>query len=241
MDFNEAQDNYPGSYRFPMLKPDAAKSVARLQEEAYNLKCALGADGYVICRTNEFSVSSDFQHMTVSLSSADRLMMHTAAAIEGAIQIHMERSLLPFTWRSDGGKAVTCPFVQELRARTIDVSGVGFPVKLGKTGSGFTLFFGPNLKLPDDRLIELHRLIYQIMRELLELDVREIERRRKLNSQEQQCLQLVADGYKSDAIAKELGLSVNTVNVYLETVVKKFEAANRMQAVAMAIRFGIIS
>lgn len=62
-----------------------------------------------------------------------------------------------------------------------------------------------------------------------------------LTPKEVQVLDLISDGNTSESIAETLRISVHTVNTYIRNVCEKLEAANRTQAVAKAIRSGIIS
>ncbi|MEX3007010.1 LuxR C-terminal-related transcriptional regulator [Hoeflea sp. TYP-13] len=210
-----------------------------LEDAAQELRAILGADGYVVCRINRFAPSKT-QRVTVVLSSVDRNMRRALSAIGEAIENHMERSLLPFAWTAAGHEAAVGTFVEPLPVKALDVPGVGFPVKLGIMGNGFALFFGSDLDLSGDRVVEIHRDIYRIMRELLALDVQRISPHQTLNDRELQCLQLAADGYKSEAIAEELTLSVHTVNAYLGFAATKLDSVNRIQAIAKAIRLGLI-
>ena len=61
-----------------------------------------------------------------------------------------------------------------------------------------------------------------------------------VSPRELQCLRLTADGLTSDDIARRLGLSVHTANQYLANVAEKLNAANRVHAVAKALREGLI-
>jgi DNA-binding CsgD family transcriptional regulator len=62
-----------------------------------------------------------------------------------------------------------------------------------------------------------------------------------LSDREVQCLTWTAAGKTSSEIAEILGLSEHTVNHYLNHVARKLGAVNRVQAVVMAIRLGLIS
>ena len=62
-----------------------------------------------------------------------------------------------------------------------------------------------------------------------------------LNDREIECLQLVGNGMKSEAIGEQLNLSVHTVNAYLGSATTKLNAVNRIQAIAKAIRLGVIA
>ena len=232
-------DNPDVCQPWPMKTEGDPDGASDLEDAAQELRTMLGADGYVVCRVNRFA-SSDSQRVSVVLSSLDREMRKTVSHISPAIEAHMEWSLLPFTWAGEAGGKAAGPFVEGLGVRNASVSGVGFPVKLGIMGNGFALFFGSKLDLSGDRVIEFHRDIYRIMRELLALDVQRISPHQNLNDRELQCLQLAADGHKSEAIAEELSLSVHTVNAYLGFAATKLDAVNRIQAIAKAIRLGLI-
>ncbi|MGH2739020.1 MAG: response regulator transcription factor [Actinomycetota bacterium] len=53
-------------------------------------------------------------------------------------------------------------------------------------------------------------------------------------------LRLVADGYKSPEIAGQLGLSPYTVKNYLERIYDRLGAMHRVDAVAIALRSGLM-
>ncbi|WP_225768280.1 response regulator transcription factor [Inquilinus sp. Marseille-Q2685] len=61
-----------------------------------------------------------------------------------------------------------------------------------------------------------------------------------LAPQERACLAGVARGASSKLIARQLGLSMHTVNAYLATARRKLKAASRSEAVAMALSSGLI-
>lgn len=207
-------DNLDDCQAWPQKSDMDPEGSTELEDAAQELRMILGAEGYVVCRVNRFAASNT-QRITVVLSSVDRQMRKTLSTVGPAIEAHMEWSLLPFAWSGEDSAAAVGPFIEELSVDGAPVAGVGFPVKLGIMGNGFALFFGPDLDLAGDRVVEFHRDIYRIMRELLTLDVQRISPHQNLNDRELQCLQLAADGHKSEAIAEELSLSVHTVNAYL--------------------------
>jgi DNA-binding CsgD family transcriptional regulator len=61
-----------------------------------------------------------------------------------------------------------------------------------------------------------------------------------LAPQERACLAGVAGGGSSKLIARQLGLSMHTVNAYLASAKRKLKAASRSEAVAMALAAGMI-
>jgi DNA-binding CsgD family transcriptional regulator len=62
----------------------------------------------------------------------------------------------------------------------------------------------------------------------------------RLTAREQQVLELVAEGYSNTMIATRLHLSENTVKTYMETLLTRFNARNRAEAVAAASRLNIL-
>jgi LuxR family quorum sensing-dependent transcriptional regulator len=62
-----------------------------------------------------------------------------------------------------------------------------------------------------------------------------------LSEREVQCLQLIAGGKTSWAIAGILRISQHTVNAHIRNIVRKLGVATRPQAVAEAMRRGLIS
>lgn len=62
----------------------------------------------------------------------------------------------------------------------------------------------------------------------------------RLSSGELICLRLASGGLTSEQIAHESGYQVDTVNTYIKNATKKVGASNRTQAIAEAIRRGLI-
>jgi len=76
------------------------------------------------------------------------------------------------------------------------------------------------------------------VQELLERAPRGHETR--LTTREREVLQLVAEGYSSPAIAKELGLSVKTVETHRGKLMTKLEASNVAGLVRAAVKMGLV-
>lgn len=218
----------------------SSSALAELEHAALEQMTNLGADGYAVCRTKRFA-REDQDRVTVVFSSTDDSMRDVLTNLGPQVLSHMEKSLLPFSWSAtDDHSSPSTGFVQQLPLQSSGPGGVGFPVRLGIMGNGFLVFFGPHLDLSGDRIVEIHREAFRLLRGLLKLDVNKTVTRESLNDRELQCLQLAADGYKSEAIAAELQLSVHTVNAYLGFAAGKLDAVNRIQAIAKAVRLGLI-
>lgn len=62
-----------------------------------------------------------------------------------------------------------------------------------------------------------------------------------LTAREAEVLALVAEGASNKAIARRLGISVHTAKFHVAAVLDKLDAASRADAVAQAIRLGVLS
>ncbi len=61
-----------------------------------------------------------------------------------------------------------------------------------------------------------------------------------LTRREREVLQLLASGLETRLIARELGVSVHTCRGYVKAILAKLEAHSQLEAVARAMRFGLI-
>ena len=66
------------------------------------------------------------------------------------------------------------------------------------------------------------------------------EGERTLTARQSEILQMLADGLQTDAVARQLGLSTETVRTHTKRILAKLHADTRTQAVAIAIRNGLI-
>ena len=154
---------------------------------------------------------------------------------------HLNSSPCPLIFAPHGAPVFDAAPVRVVRTETGTGMDLVFPVQLGTMGNGFTVFFDVRAMLSNDLLIDLHRKSLAVMREKLRLAFGIASGLEKLNDREIECLQLVGNGMKSEAIGDQLNLSVHTVNAYLGSATTKLNAVNRIQAIAKAIRLGIIA
>ena len=61
-----------------------------------------------------------------------------------------------------------------------------------------------------------------------------------LSQRELQCLQRLASGLANSGIARSLGISEPTVAMHISNARRKLGASTRIQAVALAVRHGLI-
>ena len=111
-----------------------------------------------------------------------------------------------------------------------DVSGVRGAVSLAGDRELFS-----REEIKDLLYIAIH--VFDRLAEIRNLDVRVVD---ALTDREIDCLNWTAAGKTSAEIAEILTLSEHTVNHYLNRATKKLDTVNRTQAVAKALRVGLI-
>ncbi len=62
----------------------------------------------------------------------------------------------------------------------------------------------------------------------------------KLTEREYELLYLLIEGYSNHKIAAKMGISVHTVKAHIESIYRKFNVHNKVQAVIYSIYKGII-
>ena len=63
----------------------------------------------------------------------------------------------------------------------------------------------------------------------------------KLSPRELECLRLAATGLTTESIARKLGIAARTAQFHFDSIRSKLGAANRQEAIARAIKDGLIS
>ncbi|MFO1057526.1 MAG: autoinducer binding domain-containing protein [Dongiaceae bacterium] len=124
----------------------------------------------------------------------------------------------------------------------------GFTVPIHAPGHfGFVTVVGETEDRAWDRHIEAHAAPLLFLSHVFHEAVRErypeffaAGAAAGLSGRERECLRGAAAGLTSKAMAAALGLSEETVRVYLKRAMRKLDAANRAQAVARAYRAGLI-
>ncbi|GEO85087.1 MULTISPECIES: LuxR family transcriptional regulator [Alphaproteobacteria] len=118
--------------------------------------------------------------------------------------------------------------------------GAYFPVHDSSGMRGAVSLAGDRTVFSPTEMMELMYLsvhVYNRLAEIRELDNRATD---MLTEREIDCLNWTAAGKTSVEIAEILGLSEHTINHYLNRATKKLDTVNRTQAVAKALRLGLI-
>ena len=153
----------------------------------------------------------------------------------------LRRSTLPFTYDfADIDREPNGAEVQDLFSRYGIGKGAYFPVHDSSGTRGAVAFGGTAPQLSQQQMMELMYVSVHVFERLAVIHNLEVRATETLTERELDCLNWTAAGKTSAEIADILGLSEHTVNHYLNRAAKKLNTVNRTQAVAKALRIGLI-
>lgn len=132
------------------------------------------------------------------------------------------------------------PLVREMFGRYGVVRGAWFPVHDMNGGRGAVSFAGDGPLPNRQQMMELMYVSIHVFERLAVIRNMDVRVTDILTEREIDCLNWTAAGKTSAEIAEILGLSEHTVNHYLNRAAKKLNTVNRTQAVAKALRIGLI-
>lgn len=110
---------------------------------------------------------------------------------------------------------------------------------VGRTRFRLMLLFPQDVILSQDRVRDVALLagyVVSLDREVATASVREFE----LTDRELECLSWIAEGKTSDEIAVIIGISRNTINNYITSVMRKTATRTRSEAIAFAVRHNLV-
>lgn len=158
---------------------------------------------------------------------------------------HARASTQPRWWSAyEGTQSAalfqTLDWAQRIQPLLPDSSGIAFPVYAERSQCGLMVFFGHDITMAPGQLAEIHARCFALFASVAATRPGGSGKLPSVSKRELECLKLTANGYTSEEIAKLLKLSVHTANQYLTNTAHKLNAVNRMQAVAKALRMGLI-
>lgn len=118
--------------------------------------------------------------------------------------------------------------------------GLAFPVHDANGVRGAVLFTGDADAAAEQQVMELCYISIHVYDRLAKIRNLDVKSGGSLSDREIDCLNWTAAGKTSAEIAEILGLSEHTVNHYLNRAARKLDTVNRTQAVAKALRTGVI-
>lgn len=222
------------------------RSKADFFPKAVELQKRIGAAGFVIAVNSRALNSLSPLKVIMSNSSFDRDENANAVVetLGPALSAHVNKSPNPVFWAArdqDASFITSTGPAKQIEAENVALSGLAFPVHLGGKQSGWAIYFSPSIKLTREMLIDIHRKVFVILRELLKIEMLARTDSVSINNRETECLQYAGNGLTSDEISEMLNLSVHTVNAHLSSATTKLDSVNRIQAIAKAIRLGLIT
>lgn len=161
---------------------------------------------------------------------------------ESPVIHHLRVSTIPFQCDIDNpGRPHRSTVVpNELFSRYGMQRGAFFPVHDASGSRGAVCFSGDRVPFVQGEMLELTYLAVHIYNRLAEIRDMDHRANEMLTEREIDCLNWTAAGKTSVEIAEILGLSEHTINHYLNRATKKLDTVNRTQAVAKALRIGLI-
>lgn len=210
--------------------PDAIRRLKRLAP-------SIGADSFVLFLAGR-GVSAVRLMPCFDESFPARSPVTAALLAHGAQALleHSQSSSLPAGWGMAGAHAWLAQLPQILEDRR----GLALPVSAEPGHSGVFVLSGAALAADTQRIEDVHLACFEVFQAVAQVRANSLNSAASISRRELECLMLTAAGRTSEDIARILGLSVHTANQYLTSAGGKLDAVNRTQAVAKAIRLGLI-
>jgi DNA-binding CsgD family transcriptional regulator len=237
-------ENNPFGWLPPAQTP-AAFNLADLIRRCRWIASDIGASGFALFfhdkSPNGVQLAPCFDSSYPGMAAATKAI--SACVPAGEIGRHLQGRTEPCWWSNDAFSETAAAlgklaWVSKVAAMTPEHGGIAFPVHAERNRSGLIVFLGAEIAMSQDALFDVHARCFSLFSGLCRIrsrvDGQTISRR------ELECLKLTANGYTSEDIARLLKLSVHTANQYLAQSAQKLNAVNRTQAVAKALRLGLI-
>lgn len=167
-------------------------------------------------------------------------LLQTSVAVQ-----HIRTSSLPITLdvrtvygnREDDKKEKIIELFEQYNMQR----GAYFPVSDPTGDRGGIGFSGDREIFSSYEMLQLHMICTHVFERLYHISRTDQKTSDELTQREIDCLNWTAAGKTSLEISDILNLSEHTVNHYLNRATKKLDTVNRTQAVAKALRMGIIA
>jgi DNA-binding CsgD family transcriptional regulator len=158
---------------------------------------------------------------------------------------HVRVSTQPCWWANENDAAArdrlsALSWALPVRPLVPETSAIVLPVHAERGRCGLFLFAGSDLDLGNDALYDIHGRCFSLFSSVVRNRQEDAGLSRAISRRELECLKLTANGCTSEEIARLLKLSVHTTNQYLTQSAQKLNAVSRTQAVAKALRLGLI-
>jgi LuxR family transcriptional regulator, quorum-sensing system regulator BjaR1 len=155
-----------------------------------------------------------------------------------SIQAHM-----PFEWSAESYRSSADSRVAEVMARSADFGlrhGYLVPIHGPSGYEGCVSMAGAELTLSGSAKAAIHLMALYAFDRMRRLRGQRSDRKSPLTAREREVLTWAAKGKSASQISQTLKISKRTVDEHTQTAARKLGAANRTQAVAIALRDRII-
>jgi DNA-binding CsgD family transcriptional regulator len=210
-----------------------ALSTGRLQPGLRILTDYVGASHYLLARADlvqeaglDFVVTSDWPFdLVTNLGDTFVGGFARATELEKCMQLFQPHfALLPSTAEvPDGASRQYCSLM----------------FNIGRSRLALMFLFDDGFILSQERLRDVG-LLTAYFTSLLQCGVSKSDRDFELTDRELECLFWIAEGKTSDEIAMILGISRNTINNYITSVMRKTATKTRSEAIAFAVRNNLV-
>lgn len=244
--YDHARGGYSGESWNSDQELTTATSSADLFPRVIELQRRLDAQGFIVASTaNAMNAAMPLKVLMANSSYArDEAQQSLVKCVGPVLAGHVRKSPCPAFWFAGEGedrkRNIPRP-AHLISVPNATMDGLAFPVHLGGRKTGIAVFFAPSIAISREMLMDIHRRTFALLKTLLKIELASKVDVISINNRETECLQFAGNGMTSDDIAERLGLSVHTVNAHLSSATSKLDSVNRIQAIAKAIRLGLIS
>ena len=246
------------NYVPPLLLPliSAAGKGLELRPVVESITLSLGFNSFMYGMSTTPSPGRESRSYVYTTLPAEWVSRYDQAAyIEIDPRItHTYDNVLPFIWDQRtvrGIDARTDRFLDDAKLYGV-ASGVCFSLYNSRNGRVIVALNSPIPMVDEIRQSQISRNLSDIvmfghffhqlfMKSVLDRNILPISTGASLSQREKQCLVLAARGLTSDDIGKKLEISARTVQFHFDAIRSKLNAANRGEAIAQAIKAGLIA
>lgn len=152
---------------------------------------------------------------------------------------------MPFSWTFTPGRPESRRANSQAQGCRDRIADLGFHVFFRRCCAAERLVYicqsrAGGALLDDRALVYGHGLAQLVFDALLQCEPARTVTAPHITTREKECLRWCAEGKTSEEIGIILALSTHTVNHYLISATKKLNAVNRMHAITVAIRHGML-
>lgn len=202
--------------------------------------------GYLLLNVPS-ETSTDFSSNVLLTSWPDEMLKtydHAGLIFGSPVIERLRQSTNPFPYDSEGTNRRRADGKAAVAANLFDRHGLSrgayFPAHNSAGLRGALAFGGTRAPLNPREMAELNAVANHIFTEIIDLRAGRRESV-SLSRREIECLSWASAGKTSVEMSEILGLSEYTVNHYLNRATRKLDAVNRVQAVAKALRAGLLN